>query len=275
MAKIYLIINTKNNKKYVGQTTGNVSQRFCQHIDASYRKDADKKRSEFYKDIKESGENVFEQFKYKILEECENKDKLKREVFYISKILPEYNENYKSQYIKSITETIIDEYSKGNNITDIRKKYKCRHQLISLIIKEAIKEGKIKKHNSCSTRKKVYMFDDDGKVKKEWLCAGDCSRELKIDRGNIRLCSLRNTKENLLYFTAEGYHFKYNKETPKDMYQIKNKQTQEIKTFKTKEAFIDYFKKEFPNKNILYGQLVRYRKSVYGYEIKKLYEHRN
>lgn len=275
MAKIYLIINTKNNKKYVGQTTGVVAQRFCQHIDASYRKSADKRKNEFYKDIKESGENVFDIFKYRILEECDDKDRLQREVFYISKIIPEYNENFKVEYIKSISNQIIEEYAKGSNITDIRKKYKCRHQLISPIINGAIKEGKVKKHNSCSTRKKVYMFDDNGKVEKEWLCAGDCGKELNIDRSNIRLCALKNTNENLLYFTAEGYHFKYNKETPKDMYQIKRKQTEEIKTFKTKEAFINYFKNEFPNKNILYGQLVRDRKSVYGYEITKLYEHRN
>lgn len=275
MAKIYLIINTKNNKKYVGQTTGVVAQRFCQHIDASYRKSANKRRNDFYKDIKESGENVFEQFKYRVLEECDDKEKLQREVFYISKIIPEYNENFKEQYIKSISSKIIEEYNQGSNMTEIRKKYKCRHRLISTIINGEIKKEKIKKHYSCSNRKKIYMFNEQGFVEKEWLCAGSCASELKIDRGNIRLCASRNTKENILYFTAEGRHFKYNKETPKDMYEIKNKETQEITKFKSKEAFVKYFKNKFPKKNILYGQLVRDRKSVYGYEIKKLYEHRN
>ena len=81
MAKIYLIINKKNNKKYVGQTTGNVSVRFCQHIDASYRQSAKKRKNTFYQDLKESGENVFNDFYYQILEECEDEIKLQKDNF--------------------------------------------------------------------------------------------------------------------------------------------------------------------------------------------------
>lgn len=275
MAKIYLIVNKKNNKKYVGQTTGNVAVRFCQHIDSSYRKMYEKRRNDFYKDIKESGEDVFEQFYYTILEECDDKDKLQREVFYIDKIEPEYNEHFKSEYIKSIKDTIIEEYKNGSNITDIRKKYQCRHQLISAIIQKAIREGKIKKHNSSKNNKKVYQFDMNGKVEKEWYSASDCSLALGIDRANIRFCCLKSTKENSLYFSAGGYHFKYDKQTPKDMYEIINKRTNETFRFKSKEALINYFNKLFPNKNILYGQIVRDRKSVYGYIVKKLYDHIN
>ena len=99
--------------------------------------------------------------------------------------------------------------------------------------------------------------------------------ELNIDRGNIRLCCLKNTKENILYFTACGYHFKYDKQTPKDMYEVVNKKTNEIFKFKSKEALLLHFENILPNKKINYGQLVRNRKSVYGHIIKKLYEHRN
>ena len=54
-----------------------------------------------------------------------------------------------------------------------------------------------------------------------------------------------------------------------------DKKTKEIIYFKTKEAFINYFKKMFSNKLILFGQLVRNRKSVFGYQIKKLYDFKN
>lgn len=274
MVKIYLIINKKNNKKYVGQTTTHVAVRFCQHIDAAYRNASKKRRNDFYRDIKESGENVFQQFIYKILEECDDSEKLKREVFYIDKIKPEYNENFKSEYIKSIENIIIEEYKNGNNITEIRKKYRCRHQLISPIIKKAIQDGKVKRHNSNKNYKKVYKYDINGKIEKEWYSASDCSFDLGIDRGNIRMCCVENSKENMLYYSAGGHRFKYDNNIPKDMYEIINKKTNEIIRFKTKDALIAYFKNKFPKKNILYGQLVRDRKSVYGYIIKKLYDHR-
>ena len=66
MGKIYLITNIKNKMQYVGQTTGCVAQRFAQHIDASYRTNNKNKRTNFYKDIVESGEDV-----YNIFAKCE------------------------------------------------------------------------------------------------------------------------------------------------------------------------------------------------------------
>ena len=271
MAKIYLIYNTKNNKKYVGETINCVSQRFCQHIDSAFRTYKNKNNS-FYSEMKESGENVFEDFKYTILCECSDSERFEKEIEYIEKIKPEYNENFKHHYLYSIREKIIEEYNNGKTITELRTKYKCRHHFISKLLK--INNVKIQKSRN-QFSKRVYLFDDNGNIKNEWVNAGACSSELGIDRGNIRLCCLKNTKENILYYSANGYNFKYNKETPKDMYEVINKETQEIKRFKTKQSFLNYFKELYPTKNILYGQLVRDRKSVYGHIIKKLYEHRN
>ena len=199
---------------------------------------------------------------------------MQREVFYIEKIKPEYNENFKAEYIKSIANVIIEEYRKGSNITDIRKKYKCRHQLISPIIQKAIKEGKIKKHNSSHNNKKVYLFDINGKILQEWYSSSDCALELNIDRSNIRVCALNNSKENMLYFQAEGNFFKYDKQIPKDMYEFQNKKTMEILRFKSKEALLKYFNNFFPGRNFQLHQLVRNRKSVYGFIVKKLYNRR-
>lgn len=116
--------------------------------------------------------------------------------------------------------------------------------------------------------KKVYLFDDNGNIVKEWVNAGECSNDLHIDRGNIRVCCISNTKHNYLYNSAKGHHLKYTKDTPVDMFEIEKDGI--IKRFKSKNAFVDYFKKEFPDKKIVYGQLTRNRKTVYGYKIKVL-----
>lgn len=263
MAKIYLIYNKENNKKYVGETTRNVAQRFAEHIANSSK--YQEKRNVFYKEIFDCGENVFNVFEYSILEECLDKDRFDRELYYISKIKPEYNENGKKFYIYNIKNKIIQEYINGKNITEIRKKYNCRHQYISAILKEA--NIKIKKSRPSKT-KKVYLFNDDGNVIKEWNNAGECSLELNIDRGNIRCCCIANTKNNYLYNSACGYHFKYTNNTPIDMFEIEK--DGEIKRFKSKNAFVNFFKEQFPDKDIKYGQLTRNRKTVYGYKIKVL-----
>lgn len=264
MAKIYLIHNKKNNKKYIGETTRKAAaQRFAEHIaSSSHYKN---RRNTFYEELFNSGENVFNIFEYSILEECDDKDRFDRELYYIKKIKPEYNENGKTFYIYNIKDKIIKEYLDGVNITQLRKKYKCRHQVISSILKEANISIKRSRPNNC---KKVYLFDDNGNILNEWVNAGECASELNIDRSNIRLCCIANTKNNYLYNSASGYHFKYTKDTPVDMFEISN--DYETIRFKSKNAFVKFFKQKFPDKNIQYGQLTRNRKSVYGYKVKVL-----
>lgn len=264
MAKIYLITNNENGKKYVGETTRFVAQRFGEHISSAFR-NYKKRRNDFYRDIAKSGEDVFNTFTYIVLEECEDSIRFERELYYIGKIKPEYNEDGKEYFINNIKDKIIEEYNNGSNITKIRQKYKCRHQLISAILKDNGVEIKRSRPTSC---KKVYLFDDEGNVIKEWINAGECSNDLNIDRGHIRFCCISNTKHNYLYNSAKGYHFKYTKDTPVDMFEIEKSGV--IKRFKSKNAFVNYFKKEFPYKTIRYGQLTRNRKTVYGYKIKVL-----
>ncbi len=186
MAKNYLIHNKQNNKNYVGETTRKAaSQRFAEHIASS--RHYKNRRNTFHKELFNSGEDVFNIFEYSILEECADKDRFDRELYYISKIKPEYNENGKTFYIYNIKDKIIKEYLGGMNITEIWKKYKCRHQVISSILKEANITIKRSRPNNC---KKVYLFDNNGNILKEWINAEECSEELKIDRSNIRLCCI-------------------------------------------------------------------------------------
>lgn len=271
MAKIYLIKNTKNGKCYVGQTTNSIIQRFAQHIDSAFRT-AEVKRNIFYTEIKQADENILDVFRISLLEVCDDSVKNEREKFYIDKIKPEYNEMFKQSYLMSNKQDIIKEYCKGKTIDELRIKYSCRSGFISKLLKDEniqVKRSRPKKG------KKVFLFNAKGEAIKSWLNAGECSFELKIDRGNIRCCCIKNSKENILYFSANGYHFKYNDEMPNDMYKIENKKNGEVHFFKTKESLVDFFKTILPDKNIIFSQLVRDRKSMYGYIITKLYEHRN
>ena len=109
---------------------------------------------------------------------------------------------------------------------------------------------------------------------KKWRDAGVCSSELNIDRGNIRLCCLKNTKENMLYYSAEGKNFKYNNDIPKNMFKVINKNTEDVFYFKTKEALVYFFKEMFPKAQ--YSAIIRSgRKYYHGYMVEKLYDHRN
>ena len=82
--KIYQITNTINNKKYVGKTVQKVQSRFQQHI--RYSKKHNTKLSNA---IKKYGKN---NFVVKVIETCKTKNELnEREIYWISKILPEYN----------------------------------------------------------------------------------------------------------------------------------------------------------------------------------------
>ena len=268
MAKIYLIHNKLNDKKYVGETTRTVAMRFAEHIASS--RDYKKKQNCFYKEIFECGEEAFNVFEYTILEECDDEDRFIRELYYISKIKPEYNEMGKQYSLYLIKDKIAKEYLNGSNITTLRQKYKCRHNFMTSLLKSC---GITLKKSLPTQYKKVYLFDDDGKIIKEWINAGECAKELNIDRGNIRFCCIKNTKNNYLYNTANGYHFKYNNDTPIDMYEITNEN--ETLRFKSKNALMNFFKQKFPNKRIVVSQLTRNRERVYGYKIIVLYNRKN
>ena len=81
---IYQITNTITNKKYVGKTIQKVEKRFQQHI--RYSKKHNTKLSNA---IKKYGKD---NFIIEILETCDDEKHLnEREIYWILKILPEYN----------------------------------------------------------------------------------------------------------------------------------------------------------------------------------------
>ena len=82
MTGIYIITNLINGKRYIGQSI-NIKRRFWDHRCISHESNIHLKNAL----IKYGREN----FKYEILEECDVSNLDEREIFYISKLKPEYN----------------------------------------------------------------------------------------------------------------------------------------------------------------------------------------
>lgn len=265
MAVIYLITNTKNEKKYVGQTARSAVARYCQHIESAFRL-ADGKRNCFYREIAECGESALDVFKFQIIEECSDELKLERESFWIEHYNCEYNEQQKESYIRSIADQIVAEYEDGKTMQQLSQKYRCRHQTIKEII---IDSGtKLKKYQG-RNYKTVYEFDYFGNLVNTFENAGVCSAETGIDRGNIRLCANHNTKTNSIRFTAESRKFSYSSETPRDI--IKMYDLDGEYSFKSIESAKEFLRKNKGEK-AKFGHLARSffhknRKTAYGYTI--------
>ena len=265
MAIIYLITNTKNGKKYVGQTARTAVARYCQHIESAFRL-ADGKRNCFYREIAECGESALDVFKFQIIEECSEELKLERESFWIEYYNCEYNEQQKESYIRSIADKIVEEYEKGETMQHLSQKYRCRHQTIKDILLDS--GTTLKKHQG-RNYKKIYEFDYYGNIVNVYENAGACSAETGIDRGNIRLCANHNTKTNSIRFTAESRKFSYLNETPKDIICFYDKNGRY--SFKCIESAKEFLLKE-KGKKAMFGHLTRSffykeRKTAYGYTI--------
>lgn len=81
---VYMITCEKNGKRYIGASK-QVTSRFGQHMGRDAKLYPWK---EFYKDVKKHGA---ENFKFELLEECNESNKIKREQYYFDKLKPEYN----------------------------------------------------------------------------------------------------------------------------------------------------------------------------------------
>lgn len=268
MGKIYLITNIKNKMQYVGQTTGCVAQRFAQHIDASYRTNNKNKRTNFYKDIVESGEDVYNIFQYQILEECDNKILNEREIYWIKNKQPEYNWSHRKEFIDNLySKEICELYQEGYTITELREKYQCRHNEIKNILINNNIEIK-KSRPSKKNRKAVYHFDVYGNLINKYPCAAECGNDLNITRCNVRMCALNNTKYGYLKYSCNGEYVSYYKEQPY-IFKLIDHNINDIKLLKTKRALEIEVEKRV-GKFITYSQICRKgRKTIYGIEVDK------
>lgn len=156
-------------------------------------------------------------------------------------------------------------YKNGYTVTEIRKKYKCRHNEV----KKILEDNNIKVLRSRpkeEQRKKVYYFDKMGNFIKEYNYVAECANDLKIKQGNPRLCALNNTKKGYLFYTCNGEYFSYKKEQPY-IYKIINKQKNIEILCKTKLG-VEIEMEKLIKKHLTFSQLQRKgRKTIYGYQV--------
>lgn len=97
MGYIYLIKNLKNDKCYVGLSTGLPTKRFMEHFKEANVKDKNNNYAYNNKLVKAIRKYGMFNFSLQILEQCDNKDLDAREIFYISQY-DSYKNGYNSTY---------------------------------------------------------------------------------------------------------------------------------------------------------------------------------
>ena len=147
---IYMIINTKNGKRYIGSSK-NIRNRMWDHraelrhnYHANYL---------LQNDWNEYGEDSFE---YSIIEVCNIDDKFVREKFYIDTLKPEYN-------------ICIDDVVNPPQMKESHKKQ-------SITRKARMATGEI----SVTNNKPVFVYYKDGSFVGEWVSIKAAARALKI-----------------------------------------------------------------------------------------------
>ncbi len=268
MGKIYLIENVISGLKYVGQTHGCVAQRFAQHIDHAYRRKKNNRNSlsGFYSDIVSSGEDVFNIFKYTIIEECNDEDLDDREKYWIKKVKPLYNWAHRKEFLFDIfAKDMCDMYLGGFTVTEIREKFQCRHTDVVWVLNQNGIEV-VRSRPLLKNRKKVYHLDAYGNIIKEYNYCGECAKDLGCTRFNVRMCANNNSKIGYLFYTCCGEYLSYIKDHPY-VFKLINHNTGDSMLLKTKRA-VEIEVEKVLNIPVNFGRIKRGgRKTFYGIEV--------
>lgn len=167
---IYMILNTANNKKYIGSSS-NIGIRLWKHRSLL------RHNKHFNAHLQASWNKYGEDnFQYSILESCSQEEQFIREQFYINLLSPEYN------ICKDVIEIKIAEESK-------RKMSESR--------KEGLKAGAIPITNNIP----VYVYYKDGSFVGMWPSIAKACRALHLHKSSgERVISGKA-------FQARGYRF--------------------------------------------------------------------
>lgn len=194
---VYKIENIINNKVYIGSSQ-DVKDRWNQHK-------RQLKKNEHHSILLQRSWNKNSEydFKFSIIIECEVKDLLK-------------NEQYWMDYYKSYNS------SNGYNILPIAG---------STVGREVSQETRLKISLMFKTRKPICQIDIKGNIIKEWRGIGEIQKDLTLDNRNIKKSLLHKSYKNIWndYFWVykdEYEYFNLNnfKEEIESYLFIKNKQ---------------------------------------------------
>jgi group I intron endonuclease len=198
MGIIYEIINTINNKSYIGQTRRSLNERINNH------KNEKVKNTPLYNAIRKYG---WENFDIQIIDNCEISKLNDNEIYWIVEKNTLYPNGYNltsggNQYgHNEYTKNKISNLRKGIKFSDAHKE-NIRKSRLGTTIPESQRKKMSKSHKGIihteetkrklkynqPHRKEVGRFDVCGKLVKKYESIKDASRDLNCSPGNVSEC---------------------------------------------------------------------------------------
>jgi group I intron endonuclease len=198
MAIIYEIVNTTNNRSYVGQTRRTLNERL------NYHKNENRKSTPLYNAIRKYG---WENFSFHIVEECEIDDINDREIYWIAEKKTLYPNGYNlttggnqcshNQYTKDK----ISRQRTGMKFSDTHRENIRRSRLGTTIPEEQRKKmsesHKGFKHTEETKEKLKYLqphrrevgrFDSNDNIIQKFDSISEAGKILNCSPGNISEC---------------------------------------------------------------------------------------
>ena len=224
---IYLITNTVNDKKYVGQTITSLNKRWLAHIQESKTNST----RPLYRAINKYG---IDNFKIKILEECDSNILSEREIYWI-KQLDTYHKGYNATTGGDINKNIRQEIKQkiSSSMSNLERSNEWSNN-VSKSLKDKIKRGEkwgfllLKNGGGFHARRKVQGINVTTGEIVEFDSITDAAKVVNGKVGNISK-SIKNG------FIAYGYKWKkldtrpkykpiigYNKTTGELVYEYEN-----------------------------------------------------
>lgn len=180
---IYKISNIITNKSYIGSAK-NLRKRFSQHLNLL-------KLGKHHSIHLQNSYNKYgeDNFKYEIIEFCDEKDLLFREQYYLDSLF------YAQDYINKLNSKFLELSYNINPLSNSR--------LGSKQNKKAIEKSVMNNPN----RIEIYKFDFNGILIEEYISIGDAATKNNTSKSAIARCC-KNEQEyclNFIYCTKENY----------------------------------------------------------------------
>lgn len=202
---IYLIENLANGKKYIGQSV-DVEKRWKNHLSAAFNINEKVYGYPLYRAIRKYGKD---NFKFSMIEECNKEELNDKEIYWIAKMVPEYNQTRGgNQYVsgkklrvedvKKIQKILIDDKEYRYSNVEIAKEYGILPQTIS-----RINRGELWKDDNL----KYPLRDIKARKNKSFYCV-DCGKLIGYGSLRCKHCAAIHRMENKKFDASDRNQIK-------------------------------------------------------------------
>lgn len=216
MGYIYKITNLINNKIYIGQTIRTIEKRWQEHLWNSFNEKSLSYNCLFHKAIRKYGKD---NFKIEKLEECENKDILMKEKYWIN-YYNSCNTGYNSfvggelgkpKISKIEEEKVLELWKSGLNRLEIAKQLNCCPEAVSVSLhSNGVDKKDIKDRGYEQTRKPISQYTLNG----EYIRTFKGLREAERHFNKNYDCGIRSAAtETSNQKTAFGFQWRFTDST--------------------------------------------------------------